>query len=96
MPDETRITLNKLGEYYTEMLRQEAFIMDNALSAQAGSLLRNFLNMRTESRDRKLSFLAWRRGITVEELKRQIGSGEADQLSMPEYIKLQNQLNTDA
>lgn len=89
MPDESRITLNRLGEYYLEMLRQEAFIMNGPMATQATSLIRNFLNQRTAARDRKLEFLAWRRGITVGELKRRIGTGEAQFMSQAEYTEFQ-------
>ena len=88
MADE-RIYLNKLGEYYTDMLRQEAFIKDSPLSTQAVTMLRTCLNQRGASRDDKLAYLAWKRRISLDELKRQIALGEAKQMTQSEFIEME-------
>ncbi len=83
-----RINIRNLGEYYTDMLRIEAFIKDSAITTQAGSMLRAYLNKRTAYRDRVVEYLAWKRGISPDDMKMQIISGEAAQLSQEELIEL--------
>lgn len=91
-----RLYLRNLGEYYTDQLRQEAFIKDSPLATQAGSMLRAYLNKRTEYRNKVLTYLAWKRRITLDELKRQIALGEAKQLSQAEFKELeQNYLSEE-
>lgn len=88
MPDE-QIHLERLGEYYTDMLQLEAFIKNSTLTAQAENLLCTRLFRRTEYRNEVLEHLAWKRQIGVEELKQQILTSAATQLAQDEFIGME-------
>lgn len=88
MSDE-QIQLGNLGEYYTDMLRLEAFIKNSSLTAQAETLLRTQLFQRTKYRNEVLEHLAWKRQISVEELRKQILTGTATQLTQGEFIEME-------
>ena len=90
--DEKRISIRNLGEYYSDMLRIEAFIKDSAPTTQAATMLRAYLNKRTAYRDRVVEYLAWKRGITPEEMKMLIITGKANQLSQDDLVELRKQL----
>ena len=85
---EEQIRLRNLGEYYTDMLQLEAFIKNSSLTAQAETLLRTQLFQRTKYRSEVLEHLAWKRQISLEELKKQILTGTATQLSQNEFIEM--------
>ena len=76
------------------MLRLEAFIKNSSLSAQAETLLRTYLFHRTQYRNKVLEHLAWKRQISVEELKKQILTSAATQLSADEFIDIESHLPT--
>ncbi|MCG8362162.1 MAG: hypothetical protein MJA27_02370 [Pseudanabaenales cyanobacterium] len=80
--------MKNLGEYYTDMLQLEAFIKNSSLSVQAETLLRTHLFHRTQYRNQVLEHLAWKRQISVEELKKQILTSTATQLSQDEFIDM--------
>ena len=88
MSDE-QIHLGNLGEYYTDMLQLEAFIKHSSLTAQAETLLRTQLFQRTKYRNEVLEHLAWKRQISLEELKKQILTNTAAQLSQSEFIEME-------
>ena len=83
-----QIQLGNLGEYYTDMLKLEAFIKNSSLTAQAENLLCTRLYQRTQYRNNVLEHLAWKRQISVEELKKQILTRTAIQLSQNEFIDI--------
>ena len=83
-----QIHLGNLGEYYTDMLQLEAFIKNSSLTAQAETLLRTQLFQRTKYRNEVLEHLAWKRQVGLEELKKQILTGNATQLSQNEFIEM--------
>ncbi|MCG8365131.1 MAG: hypothetical protein MJA27_17605 [Pseudanabaenales cyanobacterium] len=86
---EELIHLGNLGEYYTDMLELEAFIKNSSLTVQAETLLRTHLFQRTKYRNEALEHLAWKRQISVEELKKQILTRTAVQLSQDEFIDME-------
>ena len=86
---EELIHLGNLGEYYTDMLELEAFIKNSSLTVQAETLLRTHLFQRTKYRNEALEHLAWKRQISVEELKKQILTRTAAQLSQDEFIDME-------
>ncbi|MDJ0702102.1 MAG: hypothetical protein QNJ46_02380 [Leptolyngbyaceae cyanobacterium MO_188.B28] len=88
MSDE-QIHLGNLGEYYTDMLKLEAFIKHSSLTAQAETLLRTQLFQRTKYRNEVLEHLAWKRQVSIEELKKQILTDTATQLSQSEFIEME-------
>lgn len=88
MADE-RIQLGNLGEDYIHMLRLEAFIKASSLSRQAESLLCTHLYKQTQFRNDVLERLAWKRQISVEELKSQVLASTAPRLSQDELIDTQ-------
>ena len=83
-----QIQLDNLGEYYTDMLQLEAFIKNSSLTAQAETLLRTHLFQRTKYRNEALEHLAWKRQISMAELKKQILTGKATQLSQNEFTEM--------
>ena len=86
---EELIHLGNVGEYYTDMLELEAFIKNSSLTVQAETLLRTHLFQRTKYRNEALEHLAWKRQISVEELKKQILTRTAVQLSQDEFIDME-------
>ena len=85
---EEQIHLGNLGEYYTDMLQLEAFIKNSSLTAQAETLLRTQLFQRTKYRNEVLEHLAWKRHISLDDLKKQILKKTAVQLSQNEFIEM--------
>ena len=87
-----RLQVPFLGEHYNDMLSIEAWIKDRSAPAEAQSLLCSALMRREAVRQAIIARLAEKRGITPEELIRDILLGKASQLSAEEYAKVQEQL----
>ncbi len=81
---------NFLGEYYGDRLVFEAFLKKSSVSQQAITLLRTALNSRQVRTDEKLTYLARKRGLTLEEFQRDILFGQAEHLNDEEYFALFN------
>lgn len=67
-----RVSIADMGEYYYDMLMVEAKLKGRTLTAEANSLLCSNLAKRTEARQQMLNHLAWKRGISPEEVARRI------------------------
>ena len=71
-----RLALPPIGEYYSDLLLYDSFIVGRSQSMQASSLLCSKLQERESKIESRLEYLAEKRNISVVELKRQIRSGE--------------------
>lgn len=67
-----RETISPIGEYYSDLLTIDAYISGKTKSAQASSLLCSKLQEREELIEKRLIYLAEKRGISVKELKIEI------------------------
>lgn len=97
MPKEkipTRLQIPALGEFYDDLLELDAWIRGNSKPAQASSLLCAKLQEREERIERRLAYLAKKRGIDKEEMRALILRGEAEKLA-PEEIPLPSDLIDD-
>jgi len=80
-----RFHIQPLGELYHDALTIEAWLKGRTLAAEGNSLLCSTLMRRQDYRDKALEELAEKRGITPEQLKRQILTGEAIALTAEDY-----------
>ena len=71
-----RIALPPIGEYYSDMLLYDSFITGRSQSMQASSLLCAKLQERESRIEQRLEYLAGKRNISVEDLKKQIRDGQ--------------------
>jgi hypothetical protein len=67
-----RVMLSELGEYYSDLLVIEAKIKNRPVATEASSLLCAKLMERETSRNKMLDHLAWKRGVTRQEVIRLI------------------------
>lgn len=67
-----RVTISDLGEYYYDLLTIEARLKNRTLANESNSLICAKLMERAPTRERMLKYLAWKRGITEQEVIRLI------------------------
>jgi len=84
MASNQRLAVSPLGEIYEDALTIEAFLKNRTKSNEANSLLCSRLMARQEYRQQAISYLAWKRGVTPEEMIEQILTGKAEHLSPEE------------
>jgi hypothetical protein len=84
MAETKRFTVPDLGEWYTDLLAVDAWINNRSKAVQAQSLLCAKLQERETSIDKRLAYIAQKRGISPEELRTQIITGKAQQPSREE------------
>ena len=68
--------LAPIGEYYEDLLHYDCFIAGRQQGVQAASLLCAKLQERESRIEQRLEYLAGKRNISVEELKKQIRDGQ--------------------
>ena len=84
MAETKRFTVPDLGEWYTDQLALDAWINNRSKAVQAHSLLCAKLQEREPTIEKRLAYIAQKRGLTVDELRSQILSGKALQPSREE------------
>ncbi len=83
-----RIQIRDPGEFYTDMLRIEAFLKGGrSLGEEACNLLCARLMQRAEIRDEMLDHLAMKRGVSREDLVLAILNGTAESVDRSEVNK---------
>ena len=83
-----RLYVAPLGEAYMDFLREEAYLKNRSMAAEANSLLCSKLVQRMPLREELLRMLANKRGVTVEHLRQKVWTNQATQLSPEEYAIL--------
>lgn len=78
MATQKRLTLATLGEYYQDLLIIDSWINSRTLGVQGTSLLCSKLQEREQKIRDRISYLAEKRGVPVEELWQQVLNGEAE------------------
>ncbi|NEP42971.1 MAG: hypothetical protein F6K35_28600 [Okeania sp. SIO2H7] len=81
-----RIALNT-GEYFADLLAIDAWCRGVSRAVQGSHLLCLKLQEREAIIETRLEHLAWKRGISVEDLKAQILRGEAERLKPDEIYE---------
>lgn len=84
MAETKRFTLPDLGEWYKDQLALDAWINNRSIPIQAQSLLCAKLQEREPTIDKRMNYIAQKRGISADELRTQILSGKATQPSRDE------------
>jgi hypothetical protein len=84
MAETKRFTIPDLGEWYTDQLAIDSWINNRSKAVQAQSLLCAKLQEREPLLEKRLAYVAQKRGISVDELRLQILEGKAQQLSREE------------
>ncbi|HEY9609321.1 hypothetical protein [Allocoleopsis sp.] len=84
MAETKRFTVPDLGEWYTDQLALDAWINNRSKAVQAQSLLCAKLQEREPTIEKRLTYIAQKRGLTLDELRSQILAGKAQQLSRDE------------
>lgn len=69
---DNRETIAPIGEYYSDLLAIDAHISGKTKSAQATSLLCAKLQEREELIEKRLKYLAGKRGISVDDFRSEI------------------------
>jgi hypothetical protein len=75
-----RMSIPRLGEFYSDVLKVDAWINDRSVPTQAQSLLCAKLQERYPIIQERVAYLAAKRNISPEEMWRQILNGEAIRL----------------
>jgi len=84
MAETKRFTVPDLGEWYTDQLALDAWLNNRSKAVQAQSLLSAKLQEREATIEKRIAYIAQKRGITPEELRSQILAGKAQQISRDE------------
>ncbi len=84
MAETKRFTVPDLGEWYTDQLALDAWLNNRSKAVQAQSLLSAKLQEREPIIEKRLSYIAQKRGLTPDELRSQILTGKAQQISRDE------------
>ncbi|MGK7921967.1 MAG: hypothetical protein AB4080_18380 [Trichodesmium sp.] len=82
-----RIMLSPLGEWYRDLLVVDSWINNRPKSQQATSLLCAKMQEREAKIQKRLEYLARKRGITAEELWIDILQGNAERLPAEEWAE---------
>ena len=90
MADPKRLMVAPLGEIYDNALEIEAFLKNRTKALEANSLLCARLMSRKEYRDNAIAYLAWKRGISADDMVKQILLGEAEHLTAQECWEVGN------
>jgi len=77
---EGQIVVSTLSEWVVDRLRILAFVNGRSVGMEAASLIDAHIPYGESNAASKLKYLAKKRGISVEELERQILAGEAKRL----------------
>jgi ribosome assembly protein YihI (activator of Der GTPase) len=67
----------QLGEYYADLLKLDAWVNGRTKSLQAGNLLGAKIQERESKILERIAYLAEKRGISPEELRKQVLNGVA-------------------
>ena len=84
MAESKRFTLPDLGEWYRDQLAFDAWINNRSVPIQGQSLLCAKLQERESTIEKRLDYIANKRGISVVELKSLILDGKALQATKDE------------
>ena len=79
-----RLALPALGEYYDDILTIDAWINNRSKVVQGQNLLCAKLQEREERIEKRIKYLADKRGISSDEMRLQILMGRAQRMSMEE------------
>ena len=79
-----RLQVSPLGELYGDALKIEAFLKNRTEATEANSLLCARLMSRDEYRQKSIEYLAWKRGISAEQMRQDILLGNAEHLTPQE------------
>lgn len=82
--EQKRLLVSPLGEIYRDALLIESFLKNRTIANEANSLLCSRLMSRAGYREKSIAYLAWKRGISPEEMVQQILSGSAEHLTAQE------------
>jgi hypothetical protein len=85
-----RFKMAPLSEYYEDLLKADAFLARNTLSAQARFILQSSLVEKKEKIHEGVTYLARRRNISSEEMWDKIQAGTAEETSKQELSELQD------
>ncbi len=84
-----RLQIPWIGEYYADALTLEARIKNRTEVQEAASLLCAKLMERKSKREEMIQYLADKRGISFDEMKRQLLTGEYKPLEPEEIVELE-------
>lgn len=79
-----RFPIAPLGEYYKDLLLIDSWINDRSMAMQANSLLCSKLQEREDRIQRRVEYLARKRGMSTDELWKAILKGEATRIDSSE------------
>jgi hypothetical protein len=85
-----RLQIPNLGEWYEDLLRVDSLINGRSMPVQGQSLLCAKLQEREENIRKRVTYLAAKRGISHDEMWRQMVSGEYVQISKEEIDELRD------
>lgn len=85
-----RLQIPNLGEWYEDLLRVDSLINGRSMPAQGQSLLCAKLQEREEIVRKRVTYLATKRGISPDEMWRQMVSGEYVPISKEEIDELRD------
>lgn len=80
-----RFSIAAVGEFYRDLLEVDAWTHARTAATQANSILCDSLQQREEAIRNQVTYLAQKRGMTSDELWRQILKGEAEVLGVGEF-----------
>jgi plasmid stability protein len=72
MSKSKRLQIPDIGEYYLDLLKVEAALKNRSMPQEASSLLCTILQQREEKRRRMVEHLARKRGISTDDMWRQL------------------------
>ncbi|MGG6263219.1 hypothetical protein ACQ4M3_08055 [Leptolyngbya sp. AN03gr2] len=90
MAKDDRLRIPSLGEWYEDLLRVDSAITGNSEPVQAASLLRAKLKERELIIEKRVRYLAAKRGITYEDMWLQILQGQYQKLTQDEINALES------
>jgi len=85
-----RFKMAPLSEYHEDLLKAEAFLARNTLSAQARIIIQSSLVHNKEKICEGVTYLAKKRNISIDEMWGEIRAGKADGTSKQESSDLQD------
>ena len=90
-----RLQIPSLGEWYGDLLAVDARINDRSEPTQAHALLCSKLQEREARIKERVDYLARKRGISSEEMWRQLVTGEYEKISPDEWAEMPNLNESD-
>jgi len=85
-----RLQIPNLGEWYEDLLRVDSIINGRSMPMQGQNLLCAKLQEREEKIQKRVSYLAAKRGISPDEMWRQMVSGDYVQISKDELEEMED------